>query len=489
MPQSDLPLPGNAPDTPAGDEPLSKLEQALDDRRPHVRLGAVAALGRRNSPAAVGVLCDALRSRDRAVRQEAARVLGRVGGAEAAHALCGALADRQPAVRDQAAAALAEIGAAAVEPLCGALENWRSWRAADVLCEISDLRAVGPLCAALERGYMPNAWRVVEWLGETADPSAVPVLCRFLNDRGPVGVAAVAAIGKLADPRAIDALARALNAEVQPGRSRIVAALGAIGGPQALEVLRSRLVETGASPFAELDTEELRELEAALIQIGPQVVGRMLPLLNSSPAVRLSAVRVVGAFAAPAAVEPLCAVLSDRNPLIRRHAVQALAQIGDTRAIEPLVYLLDDCDTGVREQAVVALESLGWQPQDVRSRVLVALARGDDAAAGVEGEAALDTLLPLLRSDDSELRAAAAQALGWTVCRAAVPALRERLHWFAGEQHGPVRQAIHAAIRRIEAATAGTSSLPRCEPNGLEPGGRPRTDEQSPARDGRPRTS
>ena len=58
------------------------------------------------------------------------------------------------------------------------------------------------------------------------------------------------------------------------------------------------------------------------------------------------------------ALQPLIALLKDKDAWVRYSAAKALGELGDRRAIGPLESLLDDEDVNVRRAATEALAGL-----------------------------------------------------------------------------------------------------------------------------------
>jgi HEAT repeat protein len=102
----------------------------------------------RAGPIAVEPLIRVLNDRDDSIRRRAVRALGEMRAPQAVPALMDLLHDDYYSVRREAAAALVSIGAPAAEPVISALgdpDGDIRKRAADVLSEIGDVRAIGPL--------------------------------------------------------------------------------------------------------------------------------------------------------------------------------------------------------------------------------------------------------------------------------------------------------------------------------------------------------
>jgi len=92
-------------------------------------------------------------------------------------------------------------------------------------------------------------------------------------------------------------------------------------------------------------------------------VGGLIKALEyrKDTAVRISAAKALGELKDARTVEPLIAVLKDRDWSVREAAAGALGQLGDSRAVEPLIAVLKDSGKDVHEAAADALKKLGWQ--------------------------------------------------------------------------------------------------------------------------------
>lgn len=103
-------------------------------------------------------------------------------------------------------------------------------RAAWILGELHERRALGPLIASVE---------------SSTDLDLLE--------------GAVEALGKIGDPRAVDALARVLSTSYLAVKLKAVEALGRIGGPKATMLLHSALNDPSASVRADA-AKELRKM-------------------------------------------------------------------------------------------------------------------------------------------------------------------------------------------------------------------------------------
>jgi HEAT repeat protein len=148
-------------------------------------------------------------------------------GAEAVRMLCEPLGDENYEVRKRAAKVLGEIGdVRAVEPLIRVLEveEFRGWGTAVwALGKIGDARAVEPLIKVLKdenaepfkKSYHANEkiYAIANALGEIGDVRAVEPLIEILRDSelGDLRQCAAVALGKIDDARVVGPLIKALE--------------------------------------------------------------------------------------------------------------------------------------------------------------------------------------------------------------------------------------------------------------------------------------
>jgi HEAT repeat protein len=126
-----------------------------------------------------------------------------------------------------------------------------------------------------------------------------------------------------------------------------------------------------------------------------------------------------------AAVDPLIALLSDKDAIIRAYSAAALGGIPSDRAVGPLISLLDDGDSYVRRSAV---ESLGQTGSPLAIPPLVAALQSQSELASFAARSLgqihhPDVIPPLVRAlqdPATNTVAAAAQALGGLSAQEAV---------------------------------------------------------------------
>jgi HEAT repeat protein len=116
------------------------------------------------------------------------------------------------------------------------------------------------------------------------------------------------------------------------------------------------------------------------------------------------------------AVEPLIAVVSDRNPEIRRRVVRILGLTKDPRAVNPLIATLRDENRNIRMLAAWSLAQIGEPSVDPLLGVLreqKSTARGDAAWAlgNIKSPKSVEPLIVALGEGDPELKKDTLQAL------------------------------------------------------------------------------
>lgn len=405
------------------------LIAATADPDVQVQVVAAYALGKIAVPteSVVPALADIVKDTNKAgdVRYSAARALGHIGPAAQAAipALLEAIQGGDENVRFAAAEALAQIGASgdAVPILIEALDdpNWYVRRGAAAALHTAETAAIPALIERLKnaRWGMRNA--IVNVLSEMSD-AAIPQLADRLKTGNLGQVKALAAIALIRmGPRAESALQEASASPNAQTKMIAIAALGFTDEgslPMLMDALRAadprvskraaeaiaRIGPAAAKPLADiLNTEGVTaptSVADALQQLGADAVPFILPLLDDqSNAVRLRAVKVLGAIGAPAApaTPQLIKMLRDteHEATVQAAVTIALGQIHQAPA-DVIPALVDNIKKPLTDSAV-------------KSATLQALQQwGPDAAA------AAPTLIDFLRDGSSDLRGAAVAALG-----------------------------------------------------------------------------
>lgn len=269
-----------------GEAAVPILCAALEHGCDDVRLGSAGQLGEIGDPSGVPSLRRALTDCEDRVRQNACWALGRLRAADAVPDLCDALNDRRQNVRRYAAAALGQIG---------------------------DPRAVGPLSAALETAN-----------GE--------------DDYDPVGPCAAASLGEIGDPDAIPVLRKALQQKLRETRQEAVEALARLGDLQGL--------------CQALEVDKGDRAAEVLTAAGDPAIDLIRKTIRGRDTGSRRAVAVLGKIGSRQAAQALVALLPEED--LWSDVANALRAAGST-AIEPVCDALDDDALPVRMKAATLL--------------------------------------------------------------------------------------------------------------------------------------
>ncbi len=212
--------------------------------------------------------------------------------------------------------------------------------------------------SALERCLSDNADSYVKQvcaslLGRIGDRRALPALHTALEDWDPeVRRAVVRAVADLAHPSSFDALAHvwARKDEEPATRLGVLEALGAIGSPRAVQILRKELRRGGggkgkkARARAAEDDEEDDGLGAAAHAVAFRALWKSRHLC-----------------ARPTLVDDVAFALGSDDAMLVRLATLAAAELRAPKLAKPLIALVQHPDAEVRNKAVHALGKIGDQ--------------------------------------------------------------------------------------------------------------------------------
>jgi len=269
---------------------------------PDLQVAALDAMGWPGAGAAVPFLTTLLQRRpaDEAARH-AARALGGVASPAAVAALATAL--RWPPVSDEVGRALVDGGPSAVGPLLRELDGAdlaSAARAAALLGEIGDARAVAPLARAVRRG----------------------------GGTGPLVLVGVAALSHLHHPEALAALAEVTGSPEPEARRAAFDALVTLGDAQAAGLADQGLADTDAAVRAAAARLALR------LGPGDRTAAALADRLGDDAGeVRLATAQALRAF--PPSDPPA------RRELLARAMTAALARPGVPRADEEVQAVAD----------------------------------------------------------------------------------------------------------------------------------------------------
>jgi HEAT repeat protein len=205
-------------------------------------------------------------------------------------------------------------------------------------------------------------------------------------------------------PAAVDLLLRQLDVDPEwEVRNEILAALGRLGDPRAVEA-----VVAAADPLAEHRVDHDVAVEALrALQVPTQEIAGMLA--RGAPDRRRGAVVVLRELADPAGTPAVIGALTDPEPSVRVQAALALGRLAVPEAFDPLVAALADPEPLVRARAVNALGALAGGAARVYNPSL----RGfvTQYAAERRNPEAVPPLLSALADPAPDVRSAAFDAL------------------------------------------------------------------------------
>ena len=157
----------------------------------------------------------------------------------------------------------------------------------------------------------------------------MPLLVKALNDENAsVRRGAAKALGKIGDPVAVPVLREALQDRSVVQEAAI--ALTQIDAPEALQILISALSDTD-STVRDHASDALADMNPPPKDAAPALIA---VLNDTEPWVSRHAARALGKIGDPAAVPMLRKNLTHRNPRIREAAIGLLKEIGTPEALK-----------------------------------------------------------------------------------------------------------------------------------------------------------
>lgn len=365
----------------ADEHAVFALVDALSDPRPEVRVVAAKGVGfvgrsaRSGSDrakrvaallvdmAAVTALQQGLRDSSPEVRAATVRALGDLGDATLAGKLKPLADDKDPEVRAAALGALWQTtGADAVPLLLKALDDLDDsllQHAAWMLGEARDPRAVEPMLALLSAGKPAVRWSAAGALGQLGDRRATLPIAALLNDPDPrVAEIAARALAALGDPDALPQLSVAVNETTGPVRLAVIEALGQLGNSKMVRFLLP-LLSDGDGAVQTATAQALRRLNNPG---SARELARRLPDL--SPRARVEVIETLGGFGGPVATKALLEVVNggDETTAMRATAIKALGHPsfgGEAKVENALLARIADTQSELRAAAAGALGVVG----------------------------------------------------------------------------------------------------------------------------------
>jgi cyclophilin family peptidyl-prolyl cis-trans isomerase/HEAT repeat protein len=366
------------------------------------------------------------------IRRRAAMAIGRVGLSEGVAPLTAALADTEPDVREMAAFGLGLI---------------------------ADATAVAPLTKALGDASPLVRGRAAEALGQigAAQPQQPP---------DEVRKEMAAAIGRVAAEyaRHPSVTSPQPDSETWPAPPEAEAfrlAIYALVRLKAYEPLAAAVLEPGGARIT-----NWWPVAYAMGRIeDPRAQPALVQMLNGPGKYSAAfAARSLGVLKAPAAVEPLLAIVTapEASLEVVVSAVRALASIGDRRAVPPLVKLASEAaDQNIRLQAVAALGTLRAMEglptvQDLLTDQWPAMrATALRAAASIDVETFVLVLSGMEPDPQWSVRSALAEVLGTLPPDVVLERTRSMLQ----DDDRRVMPAVLTALVRLKAPDAAALAL------------------------------
>lgn len=491
-------------------EPMIAVLENNEFRERHHYLAGY--LGRLGDSRAVPALIACINEPSLQLRLNAIYSLGIIGDSRSINPLVIALNDPEKQVALRAANALAKLGDdRVIEPLIAALNENREIdcsKAAESLGNLGDIRAVEPLIAALKHPFVSTRLKAIEALGSIKDVRAIPHFIRLIEERQDTSMvfSAKKSMINIGKP-AIEPLLKALkheNGEVRRAYADILYSLGDICTvEQLLNVMNdshfmvcyhlvnavSKHGEHAILPLISVMMNPKHKAKAyAAAALGylkdDRAVEPLIEVLKDKDKdVRQFAAQSLGIIADNKAFEPLLGLLKDDNFEVRRRTVSALGHLGDKRAIPYLLKALKSKDKILCRRAIQAFESIGDtnvadflvpylkdKNNLVFQQAALTLGRFKDARAlknliimvkynylfeehavpvlSEMGEVAVPTLIEELNSSYYQMRIHAAQILGKTGDKRAIPHLEKRLET---ETITSCRKAMLEALEKLTA--------------------------------------
>jgi HEAT repeat protein len=291
----------------------------------------------------------------------------------------------------------------------------------------------GPISGPPPIGVLPQGPRafIAEVLTFSLNQGTRLLLTLLRVDYGPLQIGAVKLLRWLRDYRAIEPVAAMLSDKDVRVRQAVAETLVSLKWQPPDDAQRARLAIAqlrwgdaaslgGAAVeplIAVLGDRDAMVRRCSAASLGLIADGRAVPalvaLLNDGMAdVRRAAAGSLAQVGA-ASVDALVAVLASptSSAVVRSLAAEALGKTGESRALASLLIALRDKDLHARREAARAAGALGWRPADDSERALQVVALQNwDEAAGI-GKLAVEPLINVLREGPDEMRRPTAHAL------------------------------------------------------------------------------
>lgn len=424
-------------------EAVPLIAERLNENEPYVREQLIWLLGTTRDPRALSILSVELDRGSRSEQSAVINALGELGGEGAGRILLGVI-ETTPSLAPVALQALSRTGAEeGAETLLSAAEGeygeQTSQYALQALVSLESPEATALMQRELT-GDNPNRVSIaMDYLATHHVESAVPTILRIAREGGQSVIwGAVNALSRIGGHTALSALEQlsrtpgvagqaALDtlAGMPEGRARassIAAAMPAEPNPaQRIELLgkdrspeaRAALIEAARGADPNLSSQALSYLAQ---RRDPESVDAIADLAahGKTPALRVSALAVLGQTGHPDLADRARNALRDPSAEVRTQAVSVLLETHSPEAQDAILSASRDTDPSVVSAATSALGQLGT-PQ--------AVSRLEELAAGASGQSkaqALQTLTSISPSRAARFAEQAAASGDRDSCLAAV---------------------------------------------------------------------
>lgn len=318
---------------PLGDpKHVHDLVKRLDDESEYVRFAAIESLGDLGVESTTSELVLFLENSDSMHRNEAVKALIRFpvdALSQQESRLAELLLEESDEVRFAALQVLSTLPGASVDAL---------------------------LKTALQDRYIEVRLAAVEKLGIRSVEDAIPEIGRYLNAPNDLmRTAAAAALGRIGGTQAIDLLLAAMPNTSGAQRDSICGTLAALG----FDAVRPLLDVL-------MGSDDQKSRMGAIWTLGktgdPRAVTLLrLFLLEGDTALRASAAGAIGKIPCTASIEALSGSMVDPDSFVRSASVNGLGRIGKADEIELLKKGLADPDLFVRNRSAIAIGRIGGE--------------------------------------------------------------------------------------------------------------------------------
>ncbi|MEO8846453.1 MAG: HEAT repeat domain-containing protein [Kofleriaceae bacterium] len=357
----------------------------FEDPNPRVRARIVAVLGAVANPAHTPALVKRLGDGDPAVRTEAIAALAAIGNEATATALIPVMRDAAPAETAAATAALLRHESHTLAAIHAQLTPLLAHQRDDVRAATIQLLALvlgepidDQLRAALSDRFVEARLAALRALGSRRVVAAVDEIGEALQSPiGALRIAGAEALGAIGGPRAVQLLVAAMPNAFDEFRDAVCAALAGFGWDAVYPTFDVLLA-----------SEEVTARLGLVWTLGktgdPRAIRFLKMLLRETePTIRSAAAGALGKFADPSATIVVAEAVADPSPFVRAAVARSL---GLLRApVDVVAPMLVDPDGFVRNRAALALGKIGGASADAvlaatapssLARAVLVMARG-----------------------------------------------------------------------------------------------------------------